>query len=229
MMQFRDGPYCPRCEYLLVPGQRGPCLRCEEMVEEQKVMDAKWAISLGGQKAFEEYTFDKMVRTSINGAVIDRLKRFNPAKDNIYLTGPRGAGKSHLAGACKRKWVLSGVHCKTVFVDDALSEARAFIQNHKIQRDMIESFIVSPILSLEDMGVEKPTEFALNFLYQIINGRYLDKRAGLIVTSNESTMGLEDIWARTDPHGRIPSRLREMCVELSLVGEKDWRETKRPS
>lgn len=74
-------------------------------------------------------------------------------------------------------------------------------------------------LILDDLGVEKPSDWVLETLYVIINERY-EKNRKLIITSNKD---LSEIAKSLGD--RIASRIGELCEIIKLVGD-DKRLTK---
>ena len=70
------------------------------------------------------------------------------------------------------------------------------------------------LLHLDDLGVEKQTEWVLEQLYALINERY-ERQRSLIVTSN-----LEDDELERQLGTRVVSRLVEICGDpLPLFGD----------
>ena len=58
---------------------------------------------LGGDKPYREFTFERYQVTPGNQLAYERSKAFSPATDNLYLWGPCGVGKTHLAYAIARR------------------------------------------------------------------------------------------------------------------------------
>src|SRR5260370_15451781 len=58
---------------------------------------------LGGDKPYREFTFDRYQVAPGNHLAYDKCKEFNPAVENLYLCGPCGVSKTHLAYATARR------------------------------------------------------------------------------------------------------------------------------
>lgn len=70
-----------------------------------------------------------------------------------------------------------------------------------------------PLLILDDFGMERQTEYALEQVYNLIDARYRSGKP-LIVTTN---LPLEQLrTARDIDHARIYDRVLEMCVPVDL-------------
>jgi DNA replication protein DnaC len=91
------------------------------------------------------------------------------------------------------------------------------------KEDVIEPYISVELLALDELGATKPSEFARDMLYALLNARY-NQRKITIATSNyldEPPSGerekLEDRIGY-----RLRSRLHEMCRNVEIKGE-DYR------
>lgn len=227
--QLTDADYCPVCDHPLKDGlTAAQCWVCNERkAEDRKRLDG-WIEAIGGLRAWEDYTVAKQKITQQNRLPIEKARAFNARTGSIFLYGPKGTGKSHTAATIKRPLVTSGFKVRTInmplIIDEILSGIKggSYGQLTKTWLDLLTS---QPILSIEDMGVEKPSDHALGFYYKFINARYESKRHGMIITCNYSLMDLENRWAAADPQGRVVSRLREMCRGniVSFAGSPDWR------
>lgn len=228
-----DEAYCKSCGYPKRPCPGGPCEFCWERSKADAATLARWKEMIGGEKAWSDYTPDRYVRTQYNAEAFAaaQVGTWNKRRDDgkgggFLLSGPRGTGKSHLASIIKRPLIMGGTIVRTVFMQEELDAARHDIKKKDQSRDRVSSLVNAPVLSIEDLGVEKPSEWVVNeWYYKIVDGRYKARRTGLIVTMNQSLEDLEFYWRHFDPHGRVVSRLREMCKGniFSLNGEKDWR------
>lgn len=151
------------------------------------------------------------------------LKTGYPYREGLFLTGKNGSGKTHLAVAAMREVILSGnTNCKFIKVPNLLFEIRRAIRSdaRDAEEAIITRYLDFHLLVLDELGVEKDTEWTLQTLYLIIDGRdsYL---MPTIITSNLSLKGIAD---KLDL--RLSSRIIGMCRLLSLECE-DWRKIAR--
>lgn len=219
-----DGAYCKVCQY---PKQAdGSCWECEQRGKADRATLEDWKVQIGGPRAWTKYTKERYVETAFNSAAMKAALKFDWKRGNFLLTGPAGTGKSHLAAMMKRPWIMAGTRVSTVFMQDELSAARADIKKNDQAKGRVAALVAAKVLSIEDLGVEKPSSWVVNeWYYPIINGRYLADKPGMIITMNQSLEELEYQWSLFDPHKRVVSRIREMFKGniYSLQGEKDWR------
>jgi DNA replication protein DnaC len=74
------------------------------------------------------------------------------------------------------------------------------------------------LLHLDDLGAEKPTDWAREQLYAIVNERWQDERSVMLTTN---VTDLDELRARVG--ARTVSRLLEICDEPSNIMGPDLR------
>jgi DNA replication protein DnaC len=137
---------------------------------------------------------------------------------NLFLYGGYGTGKTHMAVAISRELLLHGKEIHFTSVPHLLFEIRkAFKQNAYDTEDMyMEKYSSCPFLILDDLGLEKSSEWTRQTLDYIICERDNHLRP-TIITSNFS---LDELTERMD--GRISSRIAGMGKVILFKGE-DYR------
>ena len=87
---------------------------------------------------------------------------------------------------------------------------------HRAERShvaLLDRLTAVDLLHIDDVGAERTTDWVLEELCSIVNGRYEDQRSIVITTNILDREALcEQISDRT------VSRLTEMCDELPLLG-----------
>jgi len=157
-----------------------------------------------------------------------RLAEAFPVVDRgLFLQGPPGVGKTHLAVAVLRD-VIPNRGARGLFYDtrDLLRVIRSTYDpvNRTQEMDVLRPVIEADLLVLDDLGAEKTSEWVEETLNLIVNSRYSEKRI-TVFTSN-----YDDNPDSSDPDSllfrigfRMRSRLHEMCEFLYLDGA-DYRE-----
>ena len=138
----------------------------------------------------------------------------NPGR-GLYIHGPTGSGKSYLMG-CIANYLCSRMSVRYLVYADFLDSLRATFNSRDSEyseQQLVDEVKNVGLLLLDDLGVERPTEFSLKNLAQIIDYRYRNCLP-LVVTSNFT---LEELIQRSqnDLYGeRIVWRLSECCSNM---------------
>jgi len=161
------------------------------------------------------------------------------ANESLFLYGPCGTGKTYLLTAIMRKIILDtpptnlyGSYSERisyaephlngfphmVTIPELLLKIRsAFKSDSEISEEfLIEEYATRKVLMLDDIGSEKPTEWAMQTLYLLIDRRYREMKQTFF-TSNLSLDQLSERFS-----DRIASRIAGMCRVIKMIG-KDKR------
>lgn len=96
-------------------------------------------------------------------------------RENVLLFGPTGGGKTGLAWAAIRDLMEHDlVRCKIKTFREALEILKDSFRHSEPTREMINLKRV-PVLVLDDLGSEKPTEFARVELLGLVDFRHLNR------------------------------------------------------
>jgi DNA replication protein DnaC len=168
------------------------------------------------KRAMVEHTVERFGVTNENRAAYEAAINFDPLSESLFLFGECGVGKSHLASLIIRDAVERELRSilqvepsemlrviNSALNDSAEAEGRA-----------VNKFVGASLLVLDDLGVEKVTDYKLEKLYEVINGRDKAMQSGLVITSNYTLDGIAD-RLKDD---RIPSRIKGMCKVIRVGG-----------
>lgn len=148
------------------------------------------------------------------------------ASDGAWLAlgGRRGAGKSHLAAAIALETMRKGQQAYFRLVPEMLDDLRRGYEDgdHDAQMGFLKKV---PCLILDDLGKERGTSAAHDYLHQIIDSRY---RHGLqvIVTTNAASKEELAGWDEASFLAPIISRMDEMGDWVFITNAEDYRERK---
>lgn len=188
--------------------------RFREMLDSESGLDRRHTqFTLSRFEAFEHKTESQV-------KALEAIKNYDLAHPrSLYLHGPVGSGKTHLAcGLCHRRLdsfqrVLfrTGIQIlyqiRETFSDDSRTSTRA----------IIEWFSEAPFLVVDDLGGEKMTEWVRETFYAIVDGRNM-KMLPTIVTTNYSPSELAKRLDGEDQPDRIVSRLIQDAILIRIDG-----------
>lgn len=174
---------------------------------------------------------DEFQNASISDLAESTQKVLSPHK-SYFIKGSVGVGKSHMAVALMRSHLATikpeydeqrkGYYLhdcellQPIFIEvpELLLEIRDSYKDKGTmsEKEIVDYYTMTPFLVLDDLGVEKASDFSTLMLYLIINRRCTQKKQ-TIITSN---LNLEEIKERLSD--RISSRIKGMCKEITVAG-----------
>ena len=143
----------------------------------------------------------------------DAFRRYMEGR-GTYFWGLPGRGKTYAAAAAVRQAVSMGHTAKLVTAKGLLDAIKAEWDGG--ERGVLERAERYELLALDDLGVERPTEWAMETLTGLIDTRVAAGRP-TIVTSNYSLGELRDRWGGM-PGMRLASRLGGACERIEMTG-----------
>ncbi|MBN2328602.1 MAG: ATP-binding protein [Candidatus Omnitrophica bacterium] len=141
------------------------------------------------------------------------LKNYSLENPNgLYIYGPTGAGKTHLAVSILKELIALGFDGVFYNVIDLLDAIKSTFtpDSDSIPKGQLTQELNRQVFVLDDFGVQKTSTWVVDRLYALINRRYQDCKT-IIITSN---LSLKDL--RTRAEDRLVSRLYDMCTEIKI-------------
>ena len=132
----------------------------------------------------------------------------------LLLMGPVGTGKSFFAGCIANALLEQGERVMMTNFSRILNELTKYQADKNL---IVQNLVDYPLLIIDDLGIERSSEFALEQIYNVIDSRYC-KMKPLIITTN---LGLNEMKETSldISHRRIYGRILEMCVPVFCGGE----------
>jgi DNA replication protein DnaC len=249
---FPGGPNpcaCPegQAQYEREQTQREAHIEATKRAEaDKRTSDRAWnAIRKSGmgerfrRRTFRSYTADTQERKDILKAAQTYAQNFGqqlprqgsllPGRNGLFIRGSIGVGKTHIAAAIANYLLNRGTAVVCMTERNLLGEIKRTYSQGGDESAVRETYERVPLLVIDDLGKEKPTEWTLATLYAIIDGRY-DRAMPIIITTNYDAKSLVTRLTPTLPNGTkdtttasaIVDRLVEMCESIVMHGAS-WR------
>ena len=189
----------------------------QRMKEEEQLLYVRRLKATGIQERhLQDWTFASATDTpSVQMAkrYAENWKKVKAENLGLLLWGDVGTGKSFLAACIANALLEKGVPVLMTNFSKILNQMGAMYSDERYR--YIASFNRFSLLIIDDLGIERNTEYALEQVYAVVDERY---KAGLplIITTNLTISQLrnpEDV-----AHARIYSRVLEMCTPVHVPG-----------
>jgi DNA replication protein DnaC len=238
---------CPYCEQV-VPKKRlvvlgiekivQPVCRCEVEAWEAGINEAqeryqkaeierKFVFSALGER-FEQCRFDTFTARPGSEKALQMAREYamrfgDYGGDSLLIWGQPGNGKSHLAAAVCHEIKERGKVPIFQTMSELLERIRStFRQERKEQEaEIMAALQKCDLLVLDDLGAEKVTDWTLDVLFRIIDGRYRKKKPTLFTTNFSPT----ELLHRFKPdkssteHDIAARRIHDRILEVSVIVE----------
>ncbi len=144
----------------------------------------------------------------------------------LLFLGPSGTGKTHLAIAILNE-VTRAKGRPGLYADfsDLLLKIQSTFKTDATEskEDVLTPFAEVELLVLDELGATKPSDFARDMLYALLNTRYNRRRITIATSNYLDELGKGEREKLEDRIGyRLRSRLHEMCRTVHLTGA-DYR------
>ena len=199
----------------LLEKQADEYLKLKEELEEKQAEIERMKASGLQDKALYDYTFDK--DNGINPEMayahkyVENWEDMKANSSGLLLWGNVGTGKSFFAGCIANSLLEKGVPVLMTNFSRILNTLSGM--HFEDRNQFIDSLNRYSLLIIDDLGIERNSEFALEQVFNVIDSRYRSKKP-LIVTTN---LTLEELNKPTDmAHSRIYDRILERCAPIRI-------------
>jgi len=166
--------------------------------------------------AMQNWTFENDNRQNpqmqLAQRYVDHWPEMREKNVGLLLWGGVGTGKSFMVGCIANALMEQEIAvCMTNFARIMNELNNAFSGRNEV----MDSLCGYPLLGIDDFGMGRGTEDALEQIYNIIDSRYRSHKP-LIVTTNLTLTELKNPQDTT--HARIYDRLLELCTPIACTG-----------
>ena len=196
--------------------ERDARIQEEERREFQRRTESLRRTGIPDRKMWE-YTFenDKGYNTKFYMAqnYVDRFNELKADGRGLLLWGQTGTGKTYFAGCIANALIDKGISVYMTNFSTIINQLTGAFSEEKNQ--IIETINQKSLLIIDDLGIERNTDYATEQVYNVIDTRYRSGRP-MIITTN---IILDDLKNPKDlAHKRIYDRILERCTPILIEG-----------
>lgn len=175
-------------------------------------------------------TYDFSFNPSVNRKQIFDLATcsFVERSEPVFLLGPAGVGKSHLAQALGHEAVRRGYDVHFTRASEMLSHLHAGRADESYAR-RLALYRTVDVLIIDDFGLKPMRPPAPEDLYEIIDGRY--NKGGIILTSNRAFEEWPELFDNSVLASAALDRLAHGASQIIIEGDsyrakgpRSWKE-----
>ena len=139
--------------------------------------------------------------------------------NGLLLWGEVGTGKTFLSSCIANALIDLGFSCLQTDINLVVSMMESSFEQRRRNLDRILSY---DLLLIEDLGAQRSTDYMMEYVYTLIDGRY---KAGkpMVITTN---IPLHEIShaPKSSPWSRIYDRILERCYPVEFKGTSRRKE-----
>lgn len=166
------------------------------------------------KKTFANYICENQYQIKAKHQVLKFCCDFPENNSSLIISGRPGTGKTHLGIAAMLKLISNNITCRYVEYNNMIVNLKQSIMDEENHMREMAKYINPRVIFIDDFLKGKSTEADLNYIYRIINTRYLQQKP--VIISSEKT--LEEIL---DFDEAVGSRIIEMAGDKVVVFEKN--------
>jgi len=175
-------------------------LKQEELQKQQEHLEKVEKLLANSKMGtrLRKYTFDNFELNNNNIQAHAKAKSYaeefidNKRDTSFVITGGCGTGKTHLACSIANYLIQNEIAVVYGTLISLLGNIRnSYESDVETEQSYINRYSTVPLLIIDDLGKEKPTEWGLEKLFTIINNRY-ENELPVVITTNFDRVKLRE-------------------------------------
>lgn len=219
----KDDYNCPKCRdlgYVFVKGDDNNegAMPCECLAKKQAFEKLqKCGLSdVFKQKTFSSYLCKNKNQAQAKHKALTYCQEYLSKSSSLILCGKSGSGKTHLGIAVMLELINKNVNCKYVEYNNMIVSLKQSVMDEENHMREMEKYLNPKVLFIDDFLKGKTTLTDLNYIYRIINSRYI--KGNPVIISTERSIKEILLWDEA-----VGSRLVEMAqdniITFDMYGE----------
>lgn len=207
----KDNYSCQKCRdlgYIFVKGDNNNegAVACECLAKKQAFEKLqKCGLSdVFKQKTFSNYSCSNKFQIQAKHKALTYCQDYFANSSSLILCGKSGSGKTHLGIAVMLELINKNVNCKYVEYNNMMVNLKQSVMDEENHMREMEKYLNPKVLFIDDFLKGKTTLADLNYIYRIINTRYI--KGNHLIISTEKSIKEILLWDEA-----IGSRLVEMA------------------
>lgn len=168
-------------------------------------------------RTLENFNFE-VPKLDINASQVFDLAtcRFIEERSNVFIVGPTGVGKSHIAEALGHKACLKGYDVQKLTFSKLLAQLRAGHGDGTYDRKL-QNLARPDLLIVDDFGLKSMASPADEDFHDLVCERY--EKGSIIITSNRDFEEWGGVFPNPVLAGATVDRLRHQAHRVIIEGE----------
>ncbi|CAL4317808.1 ATP-binding protein [Buchnera aphidicola] len=134
--------------------------------------------------SFKNYNVKNIGQKKALKLSIKYVKNFNLHISNFIFSGNPGTGKNHLATSIIKKLILQKKNTLIISITELMSHIKnTFNNNFYTESELIKKFSILDLLIIDEIGVQKKSEYEQITLHRIIEKRCSNKKSTGILSN----------------------------------------------
>lgn len=109
----------------------------------------------------------------------------------LTLSGIPGSGKTYAACSALNEYLNHGINGFFIKFSEIYQQYKEILQDEGTDVHLLRKLQEKELLVIDEMGLKKPTESFLDFIYLLLDKRYSNPKLGTIITTNFNSKQFE--------------------------------------
>ena len=175
------------------------------------------SFDLGAYMQNDSKDMARLAKKAAGNYVVNYKQMAEVGKGMYFYSNIKGSGKTRLVSSLANALVKEhGISIAFVKAQNLFKEVQKTFskKSEMTELEVLAAFKDVDVLIIDDIAVEKPSDFAERTLFDVFDYR-LEQKKPVLLTSNRTIDELDELY----PGERVSSRIRKICYEIYMPEE----------